>query len=105
MQRRMVRLKKRRTVKGKPDEYLELVLDDALDHFFEVTHRRTDPGECIDGLVCELANHLSNMEGVEYTQSVGEGDMSRAWQTLPDELYRRMLQYRKVVGVNAELDV
>lgn len=104
LERRMTRLKKRRTVEGKPDEFLETVLDDALDTFLEITHRTTDPGACIDGLICELANHLSNMEGAEHTQTAKEGELERTWQGLPDEIYKRMLQYRKVVGINAELD-
>lgn len=105
MQRRMVRLKKYRTTKGKPEDYLELVLDNALDTFYEITHRTTDPGARIDGLICELANHFSNMEGAEHTQTAKEGELERVWQGLPDELYKRMLNYRLVVGVNAEHDV
>lgn len=106
LERRMERLKKRRTVIDKPDSYLELLLEDALDCFLEITHRRKDPGECIDGLLCEMANYASNQEGAEHASSVGEDSFSRSWAVdIPDSFYKRMLQYRLVVGVNAEHDL
>lgn len=103
MDRRMARLKKRRTVQGKPDDYLELLLDDALDCFLDYTHRINDPGERIDGIVCELASHWSNMEGVEYTATVKEADMMRNWDAVPDAIRKRMMQYRLIIGINAEV--
>lgn len=103
LERRMNRLKKRRTVEGKPDSYLELLLEDALDVFFDYTHRRKDPGECIDGLLCEMANFASNQEGGEHANSVGEDSLSRGYSTdIPESFYKRMNAYRLVVGVNAE---
>ena len=102
MSRRMARLKKRRTVQGKPDEFLELLLDDALDAFLDITHRREDPGERIDGLICELASFMSNAEGAEHLTQAQEGDFVRnATTDLPDSLYKRIIAYRKVVGANA----
>lgn len=103
MSRRMARLKKRRTVQGKPDEYLEMLLDDALDTFLDITHRETDIGERIDGLLCEMASFMSNAEGGEHLTQAQEGDFMRQSATdMPDSLYKRIIAYRQVVGVNAE---
>lgn len=103
MSRRMAKLKKRRTVQGKPDEFLELLLDDALDTFLDLTHRETDPGERIDGLLCEMASYMSNAEGGEHLTQVQEGDFGRGSATdMPDSLYKRIIAYRQVVGINAE---
>ncbi len=104
MVRRMARLKKRRTVQGKPNEYLEMLLDDALDMFLDMTHREADIGERIDGLLCEMANYMSNMEGAEHQMVAKEGELERQSTTsdLPDSLYKRIIAYRQVVGVNAE---
>ena len=107
MSRRMARLKKRRTVQGKPDEFLELLLDDALDTFLDITHRESDPGERIDGLLCEMANFMSNLEGGEHMTQAQEGDLMKQSATgdLPDSLYKRIIAYRQVVGINAEYDL
>lgn len=104
LQRRLVRLKARRTTAGKPDAYLEGLLDDALETFLQITHRTADPGEGIDGLMVDMATHWSNMEGAEFTEGATEGDMSRTWTNLPDAIYKRMISYRKVAGLIAESD-
>lgn len=104
MQRRMARLRARRTVAEKPDAYLEGLLDNALETFLQITHRTADPGEGIDGLMVDLATHWSNQEGAEFTEGATEGDLSRTWTTLPDALYKRMISYRKVSGLIAESD-
>lgn len=108
MDRRMIRLKYRRTVEGKPDDYLKMLLDDALAMFLELTHRTDDPGQRIDGLLCELASLMSNQEGAEYTSTAKEGEFERQYQGstlaigIPDVLYKRIISYRLVVGLNAE---
>ena len=96
-ERRLARLKYRRTVQGKPDDYLMLLLDDASDMFREITHR-DDPGEKVDGLICELASYMSNYEGIEYTTTAKDGEMERqnASGTIPDPLYKRIIAYRVV---------
>ena len=93
--RRLARLKYRRTVQGKPDDYLILLLDDASDLCREITHRE-DLGERIDGLICELASFMSNYEGIEYTTTAKDGEMERqnASGTIPDPLYKRIIAYR-----------
>lgn len=104
MARRLARLKRKRTIEGKGDDYLEGLLDDALDCFLERTHRVNDPGERIDGLLCELALHWSNMEGAEHTTGATEAEISRTWEHMPADLWERMKPYRLVVGINAEYD-
>ena len=95
--RRLARLRCRRTVQGKPDDYLMLLLDDASDTFQEITHRE-DPGEKIDGLICELASYMSNYEGIEYTTTAKDGEMERqnASGMIPDPLYKRIIAYRVI---------
>ena len=102
--RRLARLKLRRTVEGKSDEYLQLLLEDALDTFLDLTHREEDVGERIDGLLCEMANYMSNMEGAEHQMKAKEGELERESSTgdLPDSLYKRIIAYRQVVGINAD---
>lgn len=107
LDRRMTRLKYRRTVEGKPDDYLKLLLDDALAMFLELTHRTDDPGERVDSLICEIANVMSNQEGAEHAMVAKEGEFERQYQAttvmdLPESLYKRIISYRLVVGVNAE---
>lgn len=103
----MARLKKRRTVMDKPDDYLEMLLEDALDTFLDITHREKDVGQRIDGLLCEMANFMSNMEGAEHLMVAKEGELEKQSSTgdLPDSLYKRIIAYRQVVGLNAEYDL
>lgn len=106
MTRRMARLKKKRTVMGKPDDYLEALLDDALDMFLDITHRKKDVGERIDGLICELAQVMSNQEGAEHATVAKEGELERQYVAdIPDGLYKRITAYRQMVGINAEYDL
>lgn len=103
--RRVERLRRRPTLKDKPQELLEVCLDDALAFFFEYTHRITDPGERVDSLICELAILKINAEGVENVKVAKEGEVEREWyETIPPMLLNRLKSYRLMWGVNAEYE-
>lgn len=101
--RRLDRLKVRPALNGLKDDYLKVVLMDALDFFMEYTHRVNDPGERVDGLICDIAAARLNKEGLEGAQAATVGDISTTWYgTIDPELIPRLNGYRLVVGLNAE---
>jgi len=102
--RRLMRLKKRPTMAGRSDDYLEMMLEDALEFFREYTHgyANSDLGSEIDGLICEIAVFNINQEGVENVSSASEGAMSRSYfDSVPPMLARRLNKYRRVLGLDS----
>lgn len=103
--RRLSKMRARPTLAVKGDEYLEAVLEDALETFLDLTHRSKDPGERVDSLLIRLAVVYSNQEGVEGNTKAEDGELKREWtDTLPADLYRQIKSWRLVVGVNAVHD-
>lgn len=103
--RRLARLKARRTQSPKSDEYLTVLLEDALAYFLDYTHRTVDPGDRIDGMLCRLAVVWSNQEGVEGTTVSKDGDMERQWPEAPSDIQRQMRTWRIVAGLAETLEV
>lgn len=102
--RRLARVKTLPMFKNKGDEALIIYLEDALSVFLDYTHRSVDPGEGVDGLICDIAKLNIGKEGAEGVKKAKDGEFEREWAVetgLPTELTARMKMYRQVVGVNA----
>lgn len=91
--------------KNSADDYLIVLLDDALAYFLDFTHRGEDPGEQVDSIVCDIARSMNARMGAEGVKKAKDGDMEREWSEqgglVDPALLRRMKSYRLVVGVNA----
>lgn len=72
---------------------LQILREAALD--FEAYTNRSDPGAEADSVILELACIKLNMLGAEGTTSASEGDISRAWDTIPESLKLRMDRWRR----------
>lgn len=86
------------------DDYVQLILEDALAYFLDYTHRGEDPGEVVDSLICDIARSMHTRMGAEGVKKAKDGELEREWSEqggLDPLLLRRMKAYRLVVGVNA----
>ena len=98
--RRLMRLKRRPTLADRSDDFLMLAVEDSVDFFREYTHTQADPGEEIDGLICDLAVYRIEQEGVENVQSASEGEVSRSYyEGIPPMLVHRLNGYRRIIGL------
>ena len=90
--------------KNSADDYLIVLLDDALAYFLDFTHRGQDPGEQVDSIVCGIARTMHSHMGAEGVIRAKDGEMIRQWSEqggFDPSLLRQMKSYRLVVGVNA----
>lgn len=92
--RRLARLRTKRTLDAKSDDFLTVLLEDALSYFLDYTHRDVDPGERIDGMLCRLAVVWSNQEGVEGSVVSKDGDLERQWPEAPSDIKAQMKTWR-----------
>lgn len=101
--RRLSRLRTRRTLTDKSDEYLTMLLEDARDHFLAVTHRNADPGVRADSVITRIAVVWSNQEGGEGAKHVKDGEVEREYPetTMPADIEREIKAWKLVVGVDA----
>ena len=91
---RLTRLRLRPQYSHLTDELLLAELEEAADVFEEYTNR-PDPGEEADSVIVEIACIRLNMLGAEGSSSASEGDISRAWDALPETLRMRMDRWRR----------
>lgn len=103
--RRLARLRMRRTLEGKPDDYLQMLLEDARDYFLSVTHRGADPGQRADSLITRIAVVWSNQEGGEGAKHTKDGEIEREYPetTMPADIERELKSWRLVPGIYAVL--
>ena len=101
--RRLSRLRTRRTLTDKSDEYLTMLLEDSRDYFLSVTHRSADPGARADSIITRIAVMWSNMEGGEGAKHVKDGEVEREYPeaTMPEDIEREIKAWKLVVGVDA----
>lgn len=86
------------------DEYITVLLEDALACFLDYTHRSEDPGEAVDSLICDIARSMHTRMGAEGVRKAKDGELEREWSEqggLDPVLLRRMKAHRLVVGINA----
>ena len=91
--------------RGREDDELSAVLEDALSVFLDLTHRSEDPGAGVDSLICDIAKNLIAHAGTEGVKKAKDGEFEREWSEnnggLDIALLNRIKKYRQVVGVNA----
>lgn len=99
--RRLTLLKRRPHLLTKSDDFLSLCIEDATALFLEYTNRTTDPGEEVDGLICELASFKAENCGTEYLKRAKDGEIAREYIEggIPPMLYSRMNGWRKIAGL------
>lgn len=99
--RRLTLLKRRPHLLTKSDDFLELCIEDATALFLEYTNRTTDPGEEVDGLICELASFKAENSGTEYLKKAKDGEIEREYIEggIPPMLRNRMNGWRKIAGL------
>ncbi|MGN0138409.1 MAG: phage head-tail connector protein [Candidatus Methanomethylophilaceae archaeon] len=103
--RRLQRLRMRRTLDQKDDDFLAMILDDALESFLTLTNRTEDPGQRIDGLICRIAVVWANMEGVEGATKAEEGDVKREYlDIMPTDIQREIRRWKLVPGLHHAVD-
>ena len=102
--RRISRLATNKMFMNMKEDELAILLEDSLSVFLDYTHRSSDPGDVVDGLVCDIARYLSARRGAEGVRKAKDGEFEREWDAnvgLPVEIVGRMKMYRRVVGLNA----
>lgn len=103
--RRLSRLHDRRTLKDRSDEYLTMLLEDAVEYAMAVTHRQEDMGEGWDGVICRIAVYWANLEGAEGARHIKDGEVERevAETQLPPDIEKQLKAFRLIPGVHAVL--
>lgn len=91
---RLPKLKLRPQYSHLSDDLCLQILDEARADFEAYTNR-PDPGEEADSVIIELACIKLNMLGAEGSSSASEGDVSRAWDAIPESLKLRMDRWRR----------
>jgi len=103
--RRAGRFKAYPAYANKSDPEIIATLEDALQVFFDITHRSEDPGQAIDSLICDIAKTMLARGGQEGIKKAKDGEFEREWSdqqgSIDAVLLKRIKAYRQVVGVNA----